>query len=101
MIAYELREDVVPLLNKEELQDNIKKTTLQMKTLKDYESKLGDVIYSFTLYKKIKRANIPLHHPELEVLAISFDRAADHDSIIMDKILPALRQRNLTAAVEA
>ena len=31
------------------------------------------------------------------VLAVSFDIAADHDSIIiMDKILPVLKQRKLT-----
>ena len=75
-----------------------------MKTREDYESKLGDVIYSFALYKRVKRASIPLidsRHPDLAVLGISFDMADDHDSIIMDKILPVLKQRKLTEASEA
>jgi hypothetical protein len=99
LIAYKLREELVPLLNEEELQNNIMKTVLRMKTREDYESKLGDVIYTFALYKRVKRASIPLddsHHPDLAVLTVSFDMVADHDTIIMDKILPVLKQRKLT-----
>ena len=93
LVAYKLREGLVPLLNEEELQNSIMKTVLRMKTREDYEPKLGDVIYSFALYKRVKRATIPLDgHPYLAVLAVSFDMAADHDSIIMDKILPVLKQ---------
>ena len=98
LIAYKLREGLVPLLNEEEIQNSIMKTVLRMKTREDYESKLGHVIYTFALYKRVKRASIPLdgHHLDLAILGISFDMAADHDSIIMDKILPALKQRKLT-----
>lgn len=96
LIAYKLREGLVPLLNEEELQNSIMKTVLRMKTREDYEPKLGDVIYSFALYKRVKRASIPLDHPDLAVLTVSFDMAADQDSIIMDKILPTLKQRKLT-----
>ena len=101
LIAYKLREGLVPLLNEEELQNNIMKTVLRMKTREDYESKLGDVIYTFALYKRVKRATIPLDHPDLAVLTVSFDMAADQDSIIMDKILPVLKQGKLTEASEA
>ena len=67
LIAYKLREGLVPLLNEEELENNMMKTVLRMKTREDYESKLGDVIYTFALYKRVKRATIPLggHHPTL------------------------------------
>ena len=101
LIAYKLREGLVPLLNEEELENNIMKTVLRMKTREDYESKLGDVIYTFALYKRVKSASIPLDgHPDLAVLAVSFDMAADQDSMIMDKILPVLKQRKLTEASE-
>jgi hypothetical protein len=99
LIAYKIQEGLVPLLNEEELENSIMKAVLRMKTREDYESKLGDVIYTFALYKRVKRATIPLddgHHPHLAVLGVSFDMAADHDSIIMDKILPILKQRKLT-----
>ena len=98
LIAYKSREGLVPLLNEEELQNDIMKAVLRMKTREDYESKLGDVIYTFALYKKVKRASIPLDHPDLAVLTVSFDMAADQDSIIMDKILPILKQGKLTEA---
>ena len=101
LIAYELQKGIVPLLNEEELQHNIMKTVLRMKTREDYESKLGDVVYTFALYKKVKRASIPLRHPHLAVLTVSFDMAADHESIIMDKILPIIRQKKLASEVEA
>jgi hypothetical protein len=73
-----------------------------MKTREDYESKLGDVVYTFALYKKVKRATIPLDHPNLAALTVSFDMAADHEGIIMDKILPMVRREKLsTTMVEA
>ena len=78
LIAYKLREGLVPLLNEEELQNSIMKTVLRMKTREDYESKLGEVIYTFALYKRVKRVSIPLidsRHPDLAVLAVSFDMA--------------------------
>lgn len=97
LIAYKLREGLVPLLNEEEIENNIMKTVLRMKTREDSESKLGDVIYTFALYKRVKRASIPLDgHPDLAVLTVSFDMAANQDSIIMDKILPVLKQGKLT-----
>ena len=101
LITYELQKGIVPLLDEEELRHNIMKTVLRMKTREDYESKLGDVVYTFALYKKVKRASIPLRHPHLAVLTVSFDMAADHESIIMDKILPIIRQKKLASEVEA
>ena len=98
LIGYKIREGLIPLLNEEELENNIMKTVLRMKTREDFESKLGEVIYTFALYKRVKRASIPLegYHQDMAVLTISFDMAADHDSIIMDKILPFLKQKELT-----
>jgi hypothetical protein len=88
LIAYEWKKGIEPLLNEEELRDNIMKSVLRMKTREDYESKLGEVVYTFALYKKVKRATIPIGHPCVAVLTVSFDMAADHERIILDKILP-------------
>ena len=46
LIAYRLRKGLVPLLDEGELQNSIIKTVLRMKTREDYDSKLGDVIYT-------------------------------------------------------
>ncbi|MFL6407150.1 MAG: hypothetical protein ACJ71F_08790 [Nitrososphaeraceae archaeon] len=97
LMGYKVREGLVPLLNEAELENNIMKTVLRMKTREDFESKLGEVIYTFALYKRVKRASIPLsgHNQDMAVLTVSFDMAADHDSTIMDKILPFLKQSEL------
>lgn len=99
LIAYEWQKGIEPLLNEEELRDNIMKSVLRMKTREDYESKLGEVVYTFALYRKVKRATIPLDHPSMAVLTVSFDMAADHENIILDKILP-LTRRQKTIATE-
>jgi hypothetical protein len=104
LIAYSLQRGLQPLLNEEELRDNIMKSTLRMKTREDYEFKLGDVIYTFALYRRVKRATIPLNNiVGLSILTISFDMAADHESIILNKILPTLDKlkQSTTRAVNA
>ena|ERR671932_93986 len=100
LIAYELRKGLVPLLDEGELQNYSLKTVLRMKTREDYESKLGDVVYTFALYKKVKRASIPLRHPYLALLTVSFDMAADHEVVILDKILPMLQQDKLLTSYQ-
>ena len=60
---------------------SIMKAVFHMKIREGYESKLGDVIYPFALYKRVKRASILLNHPDSAVLTLSFDRAADQESI--------------------
>lgn len=54
-------------------------------------------MYTFAHYEKVKRATIPLsgHHPYLAVLAVSFEINADHENIILGKILPTIgRQKS-------
>jgi len=70
-------------------------SVLRMNTRKDFESKLGKPIYSFTLYEKVKRATITLESEEYPILMVSFDIQANHDNIIMDKIIPIVRREGL------
>jgi len=51
------------------------------------EERLGKSVYSFALYKKVKRATIPLDDA---ILMISSDLEANHESIILNKILPLI-----------
>jgi hypothetical protein len=69
-----------------------------MKTREDYELKLGKTIYTFALYKKVKRASIALDSNDYSLLMVSFDTGADHESIILNKILPVMKQHNLVKA---
>jgi hypothetical protein len=63
-----------------------------MNTRRDLQSQIGKPIYSFTLYEKIKRATISLENEEYPVLMVSFDIKSDHESIILNKILPAVKK---------
>ena len=48
-----------------------------MNTRKDFESKLGKPIYSFTIYQKIKRVTITFKNEEYPILMASFDIEAE------------------------
>ncbi|MGC2564092.1 MAG: hypothetical protein WA326_13890, partial [Nitrososphaeraceae archaeon] len=71
------------------------RSVLRMNTRKDYESKLGKPIYSFTLYEKLKRVTITLEDSEHPLLLASFDTEADHESIIVNKLLPMINEEGL------
>ena len=66
------------------LYDRVKKckAVLRMKTREEYEQKLGKTIYTFALYEKVKRASIALDQEDYSLLMVSFEVAADHESII-------------------
>ncbi len=89
------RHDLALLLTPQEIEMFAIESVLRMNTRKDFESKLGKPIYSFTLYEKVKRATITLKSKEYPIVMVSFDIQADHDYIIMDKILPIIRKEGL------
>src|ERR671922_783925 len=95
LIVYKYRNGLVPLLTEREIEMLAIESVLRMNTRKDFESKLGKPIYSFTLYEKVKRATITLENEEYPILMVSFDIKANHDYIIMDKILPIIRKEGL------
>ena len=89
------RYGLILLLTPQEIEMFAIESVLRMNTRKDFESKLGKPIYSFTLYEKIKRATITLESEEYPILMVSFDIQADHDHIIIDKMLPIIRKEGL------
>jgi hypothetical protein len=94
-IVVEYRKGLTPLLTDTESELYAIESVMRMNTRKDFESKLGKPIYSFTLYEKIKRATITLESEEYPILMVSFDIQADHDHIIIDKVLPIIRKEGL------
>ena len=84
-----------PLLTPYEIEMNAIESVLRMKTRKDFESKLGKPIYTFTLYQKLKRVTVPLESDEFPILMASFDLEADHDNIITNKILSLINELGL------
>jgi len=94
-IVSSYRYGLILLLTPQEIEMFAIESVLRMNTRKDFESKLGKPIYSFTLYEKIKRATITLESEEYPILMVSFDIHADHDHIIIDKMLPIIRKEGL------
>jgi hypothetical protein len=94
-IVSSYRNGLTLLLTPQEIEMFAIESVLRMNTRKDFESKLGKPIYSFTLYEKIKRATITLESEEYPILMVSFDIRADHDYIIIDKMLPIIRKEGL------
>src|SRR6476620_6476797 len=83
LVAQAYREGLIPLLTKQETE----LSALQAK-------KLGKTMYAFAHYEKLNRATISLiDDPRSDyVLLVSFDLNAEHESIILHKILPLVRK---------
>jgi hypothetical protein len=90
-IVVEYRKGLTPLLTESESELYAIESVMRMNTRKDFESKLGKPIYSFTLYEKIKRATISLENKDYPILMVSFDKEVDHESIILNKIIPFVK----------
>ena len=94
-IISRYRSGLVPLLTPKEIEMYAMQSVLRMNTRKDYESKLGKPIYSFTLYQKIKMVTVTLENREYPILLASFDIEADHENVIVNKILPMISEEGL------
>lgn len=86
IIASEYRKGLAPLLTQEETEKSILQSIVRMGTRQTLEEKLGKTVYAFALYEKVKRASMML--PGGNILMVSFDTNANHESIILNKILP-------------
>src|ERR671923_1077695 len=94
-IISRYRSGLTPLLTPSEIEMYAMQTVIRMNTRKDFELKLGKPIYSFTLYEKLKRVTIPLESKDYPILMASFDIEADHESIILKKIIPFVNEEGL------
>jgi hypothetical protein len=92
-VAANYRDGLIPYLNQTESEIYSVDAVMRMNSRKEMESRLGKVIYSFTLYEKLKRATIYTGNIDYPVLMTSFDIQSDHDSIILNKIIPIVRAK--------
>ncbi len=92
-VVVKYRDGLVPYLNQTESEIYSIDTVMRMNSRKEMESKLGKVIYSFTLYENLKRATIYIGNNDYPVLMASFDIRSDHDNIILNKILPIVKAK--------
>lgn len=96
VIEAQYREGLAPLLTPQESSLSMVQATIKMLMNKGLEKKLGPLVYSYTLYGKVKRASIPIGEDHFFML--SFDlTVADHEKLIVDRIIPFLKE-SLSAA---
>jgi len=91
MTAY--RKGTTSLLSKHESVLSVMQSSIRMGTRKTMQPQLGKIVYTFTVYEKVKRASIPLHN--FAVLMVSFDPESDHETLILKKILPLVKKHGL------
>lgn len=88
LVYHEYNRGITPLINNEELKLCAVQALLRMGTRQTFAHKTGNVLYSVTVYERVKRATIPLNN--YYTLLVSFDIDADHDKFIVEEILPAI-----------
>lgn len=91
VIEAQYREGLTPLLTPQESSLSMVQATIKMLMNKGLEKKLGPLVYSYTLYGRVKRASIPIGDDHFFML--SFDlTVADPERLIVDRIIPFLKE---------
>ena len=93
MLAAEYRAGLVSLLTQEETRLSVMQSLMRMSIRKTLEGKLGETVYATAVYRKVKRASIMMYNDGIKadaILIVSFDKEADHEAILTEKILPFL-----------
>jgi hypothetical protein len=91
IVSEEYRKGMHPLISKEVAEFSVMHAAERMRGRILLRPYLGKPIYSFTLYEKVKRATIPLEGENF-ILMVSFDVEANHEGLILRKVLPLLNK---------
>lgn len=90
VITAKYGENVTPLLSGIEAEMSIFQSITRIDSVQAMKDKLGKIIYVAEVFENVKRATIILDSDCF--LLVSFNASADHDSIIMNKIVPFAKQ---------
>jgi hypothetical protein len=90
-IAGEYRKGLTSLLTECQSDLSAIESIIRMNTRIDLQLQMGKPLYSFTVYEKIKRTTLSLDNEDYPILMVSFDTEADHESIILNKIIPCIK----------
>lgn len=90
VITAKYGENVTPLLSGIEAEMSIFQSITRIDSVQAMKDKLGKIIYVAEVFENVKRATIILDSEYF--LLVSFNASADHDSIIMNKITPLVKQ---------
>lgn len=99
-VRFKYRAGLTPLLSSDETTKSMLQAVLRAGTRFTLEDKLGECLYTVSMYRKVKRVSITLRPPTVSdrrygILMISMDNSADHDAILGGKVLPYLKDARL------
>ena len=89
ILAQKAREGVKLLLSEEENEEYAATAIARQRTRGKFEPKIGKIVYSFGRYELLQRATIPINENYYLLMTLDVEEK-NFDSIIMDKILPAI-----------
>ncbi len=87
------REGLRLILTIEETHEFAINTINRHKTRLKFEPKMGELTYTFRRYKKMSRCLIPINENYYLLLTMDFDQYDFDKKIIMDKIIPLIREK--------
>jgi hypothetical protein len=94
-IAEKYREGLKPFLTKEENEEYASYTIERHKKRLKFEPKLGELDYASVKYENVNRAIIPINKNYYLLIAIDKEEN-DVDKIIMEKVIPLARQKEIS-----
>lgn len=95
IIMAEYRKGLISLLSKKESEFFIMQSAMVMGVRKTNEPKLGKTAYASAVYEKVKLITIPLSNDDDSYLMLLLDIQADHEYIVMKKIVSLLTKYRL------
>ena len=93
-ISEKYREGLKPFLTKEENEDYASHTMDRHRKRLKFEPKLGELEYALVKYESVNRAIIPINRKYYLLVAIDIEEN-DVNKIIMEKVIPITRKRQL------
>jgi hypothetical protein len=90
IINEKYRKELISLLTEEENEEYASNAISRQRTRIKFEQKIGKLIYAFGKYEKLYRATIPINNNYF--LLLSMDKDVNFDQLIMNKILPLIKE---------
>src|SRR5918995_4392149 len=92
LLNAEHREGLEQLMTEEENEEYAALTVTRHKTRIKFQPKIGDLIYAVGKYEKIIRVTIRINEEFFLLLTLDVD-AKDYDSILVNKVIPLVKER--------
>jgi hypothetical protein len=98
IINEKYREELKPLLTKEEIHESAINSIIRQRTRTKFESKIGKLTYAFGKYENLIRFIITINESYYLLLHMDFEEN-NFDNIIMEKIIPLINKEKKEFAI--